>query len=219
MNIPDTQSALLIRYLLEQEGLSKDEVARLAGYSSRRMVDYVLADPSRGLGKRSIASLASALGLSVTALMQKALGSYNLNGPNFDDYAFVPKLEARPRGGEGGHESGGEIVDWYCFKREFLESKGDLDDMYLYEIAGGSMSPTLREGDMVMVNMSRTTPIEGKIYVVTLEDMLMVKRISVKPGFVVLSSDNPAVENIEVSREDLSRFRVDGQVVWACREF
>lgn len=218
MKTQETHSLAIVRFLLEHRGFSKDEVARMAGYSSRRMIDYVMSGHMRGLGSKAIDRLALSLDMAPGELLQKALSFQGPLYPNFDDFEFIAKMAARPRGGDGGHEADPEIVDWYCFKREFLETKGNPKTMRMFEVSGGSMAPTLNEGDMVLVDQSKAELIVGKIFVVTLDDALMVKRLGVEPGVIALKSDS-GEKDILVPKELQSQLRIDGQVIWSCREY
>jgi len=78
-------------------------------------------------------------------------------------------------------------------------------------VAGDSMEPTLRDGDEILIDAASGTMRDG-VYVVRLEDTLLVKRLELRPGgAAALLSDNPAYRPIECSAADLA---IVGRVVW-----
>ena len=88
----------------------------------------------------------------------------------------------------------------------------------MIQVSGDSMEPTLAHGDDIMVDSSDAAErLRDGIYVVRLDDGLIVKRVEVGPKKAVhLRSDNklhPDIENV-----DLSRMAVIGRVMWAGRK-
>jgi phage repressor protein C with HTH and peptisase S24 domain len=92
--------------------------------------------------------------------------------------------------------------------------------MKLFEVAGDSMAPTLMDGDLIMVNLREKNVRSGCIYLVRMEDELMVKRLENRPGGVLLiRSDNRAYEDIPVNRGSGADVETLGRMVWSCREY
>ena len=73
MKTQETHSKAIVNFLMEQRELGKDQIARMAGYTSRRMIDHVLSGQMRGLGNKAIERIASALEMSPAELLQKTL--------------------------------------------------------------------------------------------------------------------------------------------------
>ena len=112
------------------------------------------------------------------------------------------------------------IVDTLAFRADFLrnELNAGKDDLYLIHVEGDSMEPTLRAGDVILVDHRRTTPDREGIYVIRMDDALLVKRIQLQPGNrVVAISDNSAYKSFELPTQD--GVAVIGRVVWAGRRF
>lgn len=218
------QAKLIVQYLLN-EGHSKDEIAKMAGFTSRRMIDYTLEGVQRQIGRKAIQAIASSLGLSEMEINAKAIafGEKEMGRPSKDDLYFVPLLDARPRGGEGGHETDQQVVDWLAFHTSYLQSRGNPDDMRLFEVAGESMAPTLKERDTILVDTGSIEIVPDNIYLFVIDDTFLVKRAGIKPGFILLKSDNKDKEtypDIEIStNEGYEHFSVYGRVLWAAREF
>jgi phage repressor protein C with HTH and peptisase S24 domain len=79
------------------------------------------------------------------------------------------------------------------------------------EVAGDAMAPTIREGDVVVVDCS-TQPLREAVYVLVIGDVPVVRRIGMKPaGGCVAICDNPRYGSEDVDRAAL---QVLGRVVW-----
>ena len=92
--------------------------------------------------------------------------------------------------------------------------------MVLMHVTGDSMHPTIWDGDMVMVDQSKTVPVDGRIFAMGIDSGIVVKRLVLMPGKVKLVSDNKEYPPLEVDlRGDLAdSFRIIGQVIWFARE-
>ena len=85
-------------------------------------------------------------------------------------------------------------------------------------VDGESMAPTLNDGDDIMVDRADAAPrLRDGIYVLRLDDMLMVKRVAMGPkrGRFSVLSDNPHYPDWT----DIDPALVDivGRVVWTGR--
>lgn len=79
---------------------------------------------------------------------------------------------------------------------------------------GDSMEPTIRDGELMLLDRTDRRLVNGKIYGLRVEDSLLVKRISRSiKGDVLLRPDNPAYET-EALTEGVGDVKVIGQVVW-----
>ena len=94
--------------------------------------------------------------------------------------------------------------------------------MVLMSVSGDSMSPTISNGDMVLVNQGQKDVIAGAIYAVGVDDSILVKRLDKQPGKLVLVSDNrEAYPPLELDMTDeavCESVRIIGRVLWWCRE-
>lgn len=83
----------------------------------------------------------------------------------------------------------------------------------IIRVRGASMEPGLRDGDHIVVDTADRAPgSRGRIYVVRIDDMMMVKRVALTGGRLSISSDNPAAD--PVPDGDAS---IVGRVVWQMR--
>jgi len=89
----------------------------------------------------------------------------------------------------------------------YFDLPGVNPDYPLVRVRGNSMSPRLADGCWVSIRpVSDTAPILwGQIYVIVLDDYRMIKyvRRHPDPSMIVLHSDNPDYDDIEVKRTDV----------------
>jgi hypothetical protein len=97
--------------------------------------------------------------------------------------------------------------------------KGQTDQLSMIRVQGDSMSPTLSDGDEIMVNRADAADrLRDGIYVLRLDDALMVKRLALNPvtRLITIRSDNPAYPSWPDCQ--LQQINVIGRVVWAGRK-
>lgn len=93
-------------------------------------------------------------------------------------------------------------------------------DLCLIRVSGDSMEPTLRAGDVILVDTRARHPDREGIYILRMDGMLLVKRIQAMPGSQLqVSSDNAAfapwtIKLAELAEADLA---IIGRVVWSGR--
>jgi len=153
---------------------------------------------------------------------------YRVSGPlpegqggvfQLDEFAFIPKVRAVPRMGPEGLETDDSVDGYYAFRQDWLRRKGNISQMRLLRVAGDSMEPTLRDGDSVLIDQSQKDVVYGKIYVMGIDDGVVVKRLDKKPGKLVLVSDNRQdYPPLEVELDEAVSVRVVGRVIWMARE-
>jgi SOS-response transcriptional repressor LexA len=136
-----------------------------------------------------------------------------------EDFAAVPKVQARLCAGGGSFEVEGCVEGYHAFRREWLNRKGDPASMVLMDVFGNSMEPEVREGDTALVDQSQQRVLAGGIYAVGLEDTVMLKRVEKRPGAVVLHSDNPDYAPVVLHGDEAMQARIIGKVVWLGREY
>ena len=98
----------------------------------------------------------------------------------------------------------------------------DLPDMTssqcrIVRVSGDSMSPVIRNGDYIAVReLSNLRQIFwGQIYVVQLDDFRLVKyvRRHTDPNMVVLRSENPNYDDMDVPRSDIREMMIVKQIL------
>lgn len=112
---------------------------------------------------------------------------------------------------------GDQIIDVLPVSKMWLERnvKARPQNLRVITGAGDSMQPTFSDGDMLLVDISKTrTDIDG-VYVLSAHERLFIKRVRQRmDGTFEVSSDNPTVKTVDILNGD-HEIRVHGRVVWA----
>lgn len=139
------------------------------------------------------------------------------------DYVAIPLYNGVRAAAGGGaiveHETPDDAL---IFKEDWvrIELGAKPQDLYLIRVAGDSMEPTLRSGDVILVDRRATRPDREGVYILRMNGTLLVKRLQALPGGVVrVISDNATYEPFNVTRADLEAadMAVIGRVVWTGR--
>ncbi len=131
-------------------------------------------------------------------------------------FSLVQKVKPLLSSGTGELADEEESEDIYSFRKEWLSRKGVVSAMRLAQVSGDSMLPTLEDGDFVLFDTSKRYPLDGKIMVIGIENLLYIKRVRVSPEGIFLVSDNKAV--YQPWRVNPENTRYLGLVIWRCGE-
>lgn len=139
--------------------------------------------------------------------------------PNLAErFAFVRRYDVRASAGNGALTTADELEggDFVAFRADWLHRIGVSPRQAEVLIAiGDSMEPTIRDGDLLLIDRSFDRPKDNGIYVLVLGGMVLVKRIQTRrDGSVVLLSDNQRYENEVVPADELPDLKVEGRVRW-----
>jgi phage repressor protein C with HTH and peptisase S24 domain len=218
---PDEKFAARVQELIDHVG-SLERLSDISGVSTRMIQRYKnkTADPSRErlvalarAGRVSLEWLATGGG----AMEARA---FEAEAPPGEGYVALPRFSVQAAAGVGLPVLSEDVVDWLYFKAEWLRNKLGVNPAHLavIEAVGDSMFPTIKDGDILVVNVGDPTFHGLGIYVLRLDDVLMVKRIAIgQRGQLAITSDNAQYNGspIELDRKDLQDFQIVGRVVWA----
>ena len=125
---------------------------------------------------------------------------------------------AAGHGAVNGHE---QADDALMFKEDWIryELGAKAQDLCLIRVSGDSMEPTLRAGDVILIDHRACRPDREGIYIMRVGEMLLVKRLQAMPGGKIrVTSDNPAFDPWTLDLEEFgSDVKVVGRVVWSGR--
>ncbi|MEE3716971.1 helix-turn-helix transcriptional regulator [Tumidithrix elongata RA019] len=188
---------------------------------SRPILSEILQGKSKFKGS-TIKAFAKKQGLSAERLLQQlgaeVVSEYSDTPALGYNLAHIPVYDILAGAGNGSYA--GDIVQILGFERSWLRSEfGAVESLEGVRVSGDSMEPTLKSGDVVLVNRSDHAPKDG-IYVLRIEHDLFVKRLSRLPSNKIeVISDNPSYSNYTI---DLSNpptdFQIIGRVVMKCQK-
>lgn len=147
-------------------------------------------------------------------------GERAARGPALPDFMMVPRYDLSASAGHGALIASEQIVDYLAFKSEWVRNALGIaqKDLALISVKGDSMQPTLTDGDLVLIDISRKMVEDSGVYVIHLSDTLMVKRVQRHlDGTLTVTSDNTKYSPERVQSKDGKLFHVVGRVVWTGR--
>jgi phage repressor protein C with HTH and peptisase S24 domain len=139
------------------------------------------------------------------------------------DYVAIPLYNGvKAAAGPGAIIEHEHPDDMLMFKESWVrhELGARPKDLYLIRVSGDSMEPTLRAGDVILINRQATQPDREGVYILRMNGMLLVKRLQALPGGMIrVISDNAAFTSFDVTRGELDgeEMSVIGRVVWVGR--
>jgi phage repressor protein C with HTH and peptisase S24 domain len=215
MDIPDPRTVLerLIRERREDyAGLS-----RLIGRNAAYVQQFIKRGVPRKLAENDRRKLARYFNID-----EQLLGGPAGEAPRMRARGLVPipRLRVSAAAGHGALAETEEKVAEVGFSARWLSklSGAKPSDLSIIQVEGDSMTPTLSDGDEIMVDRSaaRQTLKDG-IYVVRREDALLVKRVTLHPSksTLTIASDNPAYASWTDCTHD--EVEIIGRVIWAGR--
>lgn len=147
---------------------------------------------------------------------------FEAHEPHHLPYGFilVPRYDVAASMGNGSVIHSEQVVDNLAFREEWVRTElgANPKNLILISAIGDSMEPTLRAGDLLLVDRNNDGVKQDAIYAFATNDELRVKRMQLKiDGSVVVKSDNPQYESETLSLEQAHSLRIIGRVVWSGR--
>jgi phage repressor protein C with HTH and peptisase S24 domain len=134
-----------------------------------------------------------------------------------ESFSYIPLVGAQLSGGKGSFIVSEEVKEYCAFRTEWLfNSLGSPKGKYLLSVTGDSMTPTIQNGDTVMLDTTATHIFDGNIYALRMDDTILIKRLALRPGekVLVISDNKEEYEPYEATRKDI---HVLGRIVWFAR--
>lgn len=93
----------------------------------------------------------------------------------------------------------------------------NLRSLNVISVAGDSMTPTLKDGDFIVVDTSAKHAYTDALFAYMLDGDLFVKRFQRTGRNLTIRSDNPLYPAVVLTPEDMDgSFKVIGRVVTTC---
>ena len=110
-----------------------------------------------------------------------------------------------------------DTVGFLAFQASWLAKKGiNPDCARVLTAKGDSMEPTIRDGDVLLVDTSIDSLINHGIYVLVYAGLVLVKRVTKRmDGSVLIRSDNREAYDDEIVAADATHdLIIAGRVMW-----
>jgi hypothetical protein len=201
--------------LIRERGEDYAGLSRLLGRNPAYVQQYMKRGTPRRLAEEDRRLLARYFGVD-EALLGGRPGATTDEG-----LIGVPRLDVRASAGPGAAEAEERRLGRIGFDSAWLQrlglGGGGPDRLSVIRVDGDSMSPTLSDGDEILVDRDDGAgQLRDGIYVLRIEETLVVKRLAVGPGGrLSVRSDNdayPGWPDLEPSAVDIV-----GRVVWVGR--
>jgi hypothetical protein len=199
--------------LIRERGEDYAGLSRLIGRNAAYVQQYIKRGTPRRLAEADRRLLARYFGIDEALLGGPA-------GEGEGGLVSVPRLDVGASAGPGSLESEERRLGRIAFDRQWLRrlGVGDREALSVIRVQGDSMSPTLSDGDEILVDRADAAErLRDGIYVLRLDDALVVKRLALGPAGrqVAVRSDNEAYPSWPDC--DPAAIELVGRVVWVGR--
>lgn len=195
-------------------------VSEISGVPPRSLTNYLGGKNEPPVSALSKIASACRVSLDWLATGENATSSYNrpdVAQSGNEDWVLVPIRDIAAAAGAGMINHGAEIIDRLPFSRAILRRYGvNPDRAEFIRAAGDSMEPTIRNGDLVLVDRSKREVRADAIYAIDVGEDVRIKRIRQNfDGSLTLISDNKSLYPEErLSSADAEHLQVRGRVLW-----
>jgi phage repressor protein C with HTH and peptisase S24 domain len=221
-NLVDHEAAQRLKEAVEAAG-GPAKVARTSGVPLGTLRGFL-----RGREIRRAALVATGRGVTRTRRLEAETG---FEQPTLDqlhapvhistlsrtNYVTIPRYNIVASAGAGAAlAEHSQIVEYLAFSEDFLRLRLHRrpEDLVLIEARGDSMEPTIRDGDVLTVDIRQTETLEnGRLYVLRIADGMLVKRVELRLQSLVLHSDNKRYAPETVTRAEAEQLHIIGQVL------
>lgn len=132
------------------------------------------------------------------------------------EFFFVPEVDVRASAGAGQLVDSEEVIGKFAFRRSWLRQKGLRPDMLaVVRAKGDSMTPTVCDGDILLVDRAAEGLTSDGIYLVEQSNHVQCKRLQLELGRgLIVKSDNPAYRDQRLTPKQAESLRIVGRVIW-----
>lgn len=134
-----------------------------------------------------------------------------------EEFVVVPRLAVRASAGPGRITIQADLGSAeFAFRRSWLRSLGVApQNAEFLVVDGDSMEPTIKDGDLVLVDRGFGEVVNGKIYVLLVNDRVLVKRVHLLAfGGAMLISDNERYPTETIPGRDMEGLNIEARVAW-----
>ena len=206
---------LVIERLCAERGEDFAGLSRMLGRNPAYIQQYVRRGVPKRLKEAERRKLARYFAISESLLGGPAEENGGSGG-----LVPVRRVAVRASAGPGALVAGEVAKPYFGFDARWLKSITGTapSKLSIIRVEGDSMAPTLNAGDDILVDPADCTErLRDGIYVLRVDEALIVKRIAIHPvgRRVTVQSDNPAYPDWPDC--DLGQIACIGRVIWAGR--
>lgn len=205
---------ILLERLCAERGEDFASLSRLLGKNSAYIQQYLRRGTPKRLKENESRTLARYFGLPDSAF---GAPEREPAGPRLIPVGRVPISASAGPGALPGDE---RQRPYFAFDERWLKgmTSATPSDLVIIRVEGDSMAPTLSDGDDILIDQGDCLDrIRDGIYVLRVDEALMVKRLALNPVTrrVTVQSDNPAYP--DWPDLDMDAIHCIGRVIWAAR--
>jgi hypothetical protein len=209
-----TDARELLEQLCRERGQDYASLSRLIGRNSAYIQQFIRRGTPRRLPEQERRVLARHFGIA-----EQLLGAH-ADPVSTAGLTPVTLLDLTVSAGPGALGGSERPVAQIGFDPAWLNrlTAAGADELNLVQVEGDSMAPALLPGDDILVDRSDgEARVRDGIYVMRMEDSLLVKRLTLHPVTrrVTVQSDNPAYADWPDLA--LSDIKLIGRVIWTGR--
>ncbi|GAA0486711.1 hypothetical protein GCM10009096_31900 [Parasphingorhabdus litoris] len=204
--------------LIRENGDDFSSLSRMLGKNPAYIQQYIKRGTPKKLDEEDRRKLAEFYAIDEQLLGANIPAAPHMSSQRNQNMIRIRQLQLGASAGPGSLADDEAVQDSMAFGARWLKQIGtDPDKLSLIVVDGDSMDPTLCDGDDIMVDHSAAErPLRDGIYVLRMDDVLLVKRLALRPsGQLSIRSDNdryPDWDDI-----DPSEVNIIGRVVWKGR--
>lgn len=139
------------------------------------------------------------------------------NPVNADDFVYVPRYAIEAAAGYGCLVNNEEPLFTMAFRKDWINSmiSPEVRGLSVISVKGDSMEGVLNDGDTILVQQMNHIRRDG-LYVLRINDNLLVKRLQLMPGNVVnVISANDAYPAFQIQLGAMGEdVQIIGKVLW-----
>lgn len=197
-----------IRFLRKKSGLTQPDMAKKIGISQSLL--SLIENGSREITPKMQNEIAAVLNVKIEDLFRLNEN----NSPQAADVAKIEMLDVTACCGNGvDNLSENSIGEWIMPLQEFRQiTFADPQNIKMLKVVGDSMSPTLKAGDWVLVDISQQTPDVDGMYLLRMATGLAVKRLQIGLNDIQVVSDNK--DKYKPIAASVGEIKVVGRVIY-----
>lgn len=196
--------------------MSPSELARKCGLSTTTLTRFLNStDHQFTLSGKTITKIADSTGIPFDGELAATPAAPSLR----DAVTSIPIYDIRASAGHGALGADGDPIGFQPYRVQELSriTRAAEEELAVIRVSGDSMEPTLANADQVLIDRTVTKVGRDGIYILALDEDLLVKRcqVDLQTRHIIVKSDNPEYQTMIVT--DAEKIRVVGRVIWIGR--